>query len=56
MRFVFLNDLSKLQTVIDIAIKSGANSINRLSFTIRDENSARGQVFSGSGEPSPSQR
>lgn len=42
---LLLNDLSKLQTVIDIAIKSGANSINRLSFTIRDENSARGRVL-----------
>jgi hypothetical protein len=40
-----LNDLSQLQTVIDISIKSGANSINRLSFTIRDENSARGMVL-----------
>jgi hypothetical protein len=42
---LLLNDLSKLQTVIDIAIKSGANSINRLSFTVRDENSARGRVL-----------
>lgn len=42
---LLLNDLSKLQTVIGIAIRSGANSINRLSFTIRDENSARGKVL-----------
>jgi hypothetical protein len=42
---LLLNDLSKLQTVIDIAIQSGANSINRLSFTLRDENSARGMVL-----------
>jgi uncharacterized protein len=42
---LLLNDLSKLQTVIEIAIKSGANSINRLSFTMRDENSARAQAL-----------
>lgn len=42
---LLLNDLSKLQTVIDIAIKLGANSINRLSFTVRDENSPRAQAL-----------
>jgi len=42
---LLLNDLSRLQTVIDIAIKSGANSINRLSFTLRDENSVRAQAL-----------
>jgi uncharacterized protein YggE len=38
-----LNDISRLQTVIDIAVKSGATSINRLTFTVRNEGAARGQ-------------
>jgi uncharacterized protein YggE len=42
-----LNDISKLQTVIDIAIKSGANSINRLTFTVRNEDSVRAQALAG---------
>jgi uncharacterized protein YggE len=42
---LLLSDLSKLQTVIDIAITSGANSINRLAFTLRDEDSARAQAL-----------
>ena len=42
---LLLNDLSKLQAVIDIAIKSGANSIDRLSFTVRGENSARAKAL-----------
>jgi len=42
---LILNDLSKLPSVIDIAIKSGANSINRLSFSIRDEDSARAHAL-----------
>jgi uncharacterized protein len=39
------NDLSRLQSVIDIAIKSGAKSINRLTFTLRNENPARSDAF-----------
>jgi uncharacterized protein len=42
---LLLDDLSQLQKVIEIAIQSGANSINRLSFTMRDENSARAQAL-----------
>lgn len=42
---LLLSDLSKLQTVIDIAIKSGASSINRLSFTVRNEDFARAQAL-----------
>ncbi len=42
---LILNDLSKLSSVMDIAIKSGANSINRLSFSIRDEDSARARAL-----------
>jgi len=44
---LLLNDISRLQTVIDIAIKSGANSINRLTFTLRNENSVRAQALAG---------
>jgi hypothetical protein len=42
---LLLSDISRLQTVIDIAIKSGANSINRLTFRLRNENSARAQAL-----------
>ncbi|MGH9529034.1 MAG: SIMPL domain-containing protein [Terriglobales bacterium] len=44
---LLLNDLSSLQTVIDIAIKSGANSINRLTFSLRNENAVRAQALAG---------
>jgi uncharacterized protein YggE len=44
---LLLNDLSRLQTVIDIAIKSGASSINRLTFTLRNEDSVRAQALAG---------
>ncbi len=42
---LLLNDISRLQTVIDIAVKSGATSINRLTFTVRKEDSARAQAL-----------
>ena len=42
---LLLNDISKLQTVVDIAVKSGATSINRLTFTVRNEDSARAQAL-----------
>jgi uncharacterized protein len=42
---VILDDISKLQTVIDIAIRSGANSINRLTFSLRNENSVRAKAL-----------
>lgn len=44
VRFL-LNDLSKLSGVIDIAIRSGASSINRLSFAIQNENAARARTL-----------
>jgi hypothetical protein len=40
-----LDDISRLQSVIDIAIKSGATSINRLAFTLHDENAARARAL-----------
>jgi uncharacterized protein len=42
---LLLNEISRLQTVIDIAVKSGATSINRLTFTVHNEDSARGQAL-----------
>lgn len=42
---LLLNDISRLQTVVDIAVKSGATSINRLTFTVGNEDSARAQAL-----------
>jgi uncharacterized protein YggE len=42
---LLLNDISKLQSVIDIAVKSGAKSINRLIFTLQNENPVRADAF-----------
>ncbi|MBV9574712.1 MAG: SIMPL domain-containing protein [Acidobacteriales bacterium] len=42
---VLLNDISKLRIVIDIALKSGANSINRLTFTLRNEKNVRARAL-----------
>ena len=45
VRLLLLDDISRLQTVVDIAVKSGATSINRLTFTVRNEDSARAQAL-----------
>ena len=42
---LLLEDIAKLQTVLDIAVKSGATSINRLTFMVRNEDSARAQAL-----------
>ena len=42
---ILLTDLSQVQTVMDIAIKSGANSINRLQFSLQNENAARAKAL-----------
>jgi uncharacterized protein YggE len=42
---LLLDDTSKLQSVIDIAITSGANSINRLAFTLHNDNPVRAQAL-----------
>ncbi|MGH9510970.1 MAG: SIMPL domain-containing protein [Terriglobales bacterium] len=42
---LFLNEVSKLQTVINIAVKSGANSINRLTFSLRNERTVRARAL-----------
>ncbi len=40
-----LNDISSLQKIIDVATKSGANSINRLTFMLRDEQTVRARAL-----------
>jgi uncharacterized protein YggE len=42
---LLLNDISRLPGAIGIAIKSGANSINRLDFTLRNETPVRAQAL-----------
>ena len=42
---ILLNDLSRVQTVMDIAIKAGANSINRLQFSLQNESAARAKAL-----------
>ena len=40
-----LTDLSLLRKLIELATRSGATSINRLQFALRDEKAARGQAL-----------
>jgi uncharacterized protein YggE len=40
-----LADLSLIRKVIDLAIKSGANNVNRLNFGVRDEKGARARAL-----------
>ena len=47
---VQIDDLSKLQNVIDIATKSGANNVNRLNFMLRDEEKARAEALAKAAE------
>jgi uncharacterized protein YggE len=47
---VQIDDLSKLQKVIDIATKSGANNVNRLNFMLRDEEKARAEALAKAAE------
>lgn len=42
---LLLNDISILQKVIEVATKSGANSINRLTFSLKDEKTVRAQAL-----------
>src|SRR5262249_8457578 len=42
---ILLTDISRVQTVMDIAIRSGANSINRLQFSLKNENSGRAKAL-----------
>ncbi len=40
-----LNDLTLLPRVIEIAMRSGANSVNRLTFTLKDEKPVRAKAL-----------
>jgi uncharacterized protein YggE len=42
---LLLNDISKLQKIIEIAANSGANSVNRLAFTLQNERPVRAQAL-----------
>jgi uncharacterized protein len=42
---LLLNDISKIPTVIEVATKSGANSLNRLSYLLKDEKAVRAQAL-----------
>jgi len=42
---LLLNDLSNLERIIEVSIKSGANSINRLTFSLRDEEVVRARAL-----------
>ena len=42
---LLLNDIPRLPAVLEIAIKAGANNINRLDFTLRDETPVRAQAL-----------
>jgi hypothetical protein len=42
---LLLNDISILQKVIEVATKSGATSLNRLTFSLKDEKSVRAQAL-----------
>lgn len=42
---LLLNDISMLEQVIEVAMKSGATSINRLTFSLRDEKAVRARAL-----------
>ena len=42
---LILNDVSKIPAVIEAATKSGANSVNRLSFLLKDERPVRAKAL-----------
>jgi uncharacterized protein YggE len=42
---VTLNDLAQVGQVIDLATKSGANQVQRLQFTLKDEQTVRAQAL-----------
>lgn len=49
-----LNDISLLQRVIEIATKSGATSINRLTFTLHDESAVRARALANAASQAQS--
>lgn len=42
---LLLNEISMLEQVIEVAMKSGATSINRLTFSLRDEKAVRARAL-----------
>ena len=42
---LLLNDISRIPAVIEAATKSGANSLNRLSYLLKDEKAVRAQAL-----------
>jgi uncharacterized protein YggE len=40
-----LNDISKIPAIIEVATKSGANNVNRLSFLLKDERPVRAKAL-----------
>lgn len=42
---LLLNDISMLEQIIEVATRSGANSINRLTFSLRDEKAVRAKAL-----------
>ena len=47
---VQLSDISMLQKVMDVAIRSGANSLNRLTFSLKNEEAVRAQALGRAAE------
>ena len=45
-----LRDLAMLHNVIDVAIRSGANSINRLTFSLQNEKAVRDEALGNAAE------
>ncbi len=51
---LLLNDISMLEEIIEIATKSGANSINRLTFSLRDEKAVRARALASAASQAQS--
>lgn len=45
-----LGDIAMLHQVIDVALKSGANSLNRLTFSLKNEEAVRAQALGDAAE------
>ncbi|MGA8030739.1 MAG: SIMPL domain-containing protein [Bryobacteraceae bacterium] len=51
---LLLNDISLLQKVIDVGMKAGGNSINRLTFGLRDEKAVRARALANAANQAES--
>lgn len=45
-----LSDIAMLHNVIEVAMKSGANSLNRLTFSLKNEEAVRAQALANAAE------